>query len=188
MIAPAELVEGDYLERVEDDVFFVDYATQILIVWWNAVEYVFSLKDGDVGDFWCGFETPDGLEYDLNFFKEDEKTPPGINIYNLKIDPVWSTYSTSEQVGEIVKYWERGNPEEYFNRVNDEDWEIQRINRHDELKIKLWGRDYRLNCQVSEDGKVSITSLYPPQGGDIAEFQRDAIRRLLKRFYEKEKL
>jgi hypothetical protein len=64
--------EGDICEKCYAEINYavVDYDKMQLTLWFKKEEFVFDLTNGDIGDFWDGFETSDEEVYDVNYLKE----------------------------------------------------------------------------------------------------------------------
>lgn len=64
--------EGEICEKCYAEINYaiVDYDKMQLTLWFNKEEFIFDLTNGDIGDFWDGFETSDEEVYDVNYLKE----------------------------------------------------------------------------------------------------------------------
>lgn len=99
--------------------FTVDYATKTLSIAFAEGNYWFDLTQGDIGDFWDGFVTSDGKEWDINFHQEDETCEPTVEVYPA----VWvgdenGSYDIDTNNGVLLScVAQSGNAEEYFRFV-----------------------------------------------------------------------
>ena len=63
--------------------FKINYTSRRLKLNFNNEMFEFDLKKGDIGDFWGTFTTKKGVMKDINFYQENEREKPIINIYGL---------------------------------------------------------------------------------------------------------
>lgn len=49
----------------------VNYNSMELVLFFKDERIIFDLKEGDIGNFFYGFVTSDGKEYDLHFQKDE---------------------------------------------------------------------------------------------------------------------
>ena len=71
-------------------------------------EFLFDLKNGDIGDYWSAFNF-DGIEYDINFYQEDDNDSPSMTIYGVVDGQIDTTnYEIVPLLTSI------GNPKKYF--------------------------------------------------------------------------
>jgi len=61
--------------------FTIDYDNQVLTLEYKAQFFMWSLIDGDVGDFWHSFVTNDKKVLDIQFGQEDESCEPSLSVY-----------------------------------------------------------------------------------------------------------
>jgi hypothetical protein len=61
--------------------FGINYTDKKLHILFNGETHVFDLTEGDLPDYWNGFITKDGREWDVNFFQEDEFCEPSVSVY-----------------------------------------------------------------------------------------------------------
>lgn len=92
----------------------VNYDTGSLVLIYEGVIHLFKLKDGDVGEFWHGFQHK-GEELDFNFHINDDGIAFG-SVYGTTQDEKTGHYSinTSDEtyIGEVK---ELGDREKYLN-------------------------------------------------------------------------
>ena len=63
----------------------VNYFEKTITLFFRWQTFTFDLTQGDVGDFWYGFDTHDGEVYDINFLK-DEGFEGSVTIYGTYLD------------------------------------------------------------------------------------------------------
>jgi hypothetical protein len=61
--------------------FGINYREKKLDILFNGETHTFDLTEGDLPDYWNGFVTKDGKEWDVNFFQEDEFCEPNVSVY-----------------------------------------------------------------------------------------------------------
>lgn len=61
--------------------FRINYTDKTLSLLFNGENHEFDLTEGDLPDYWNGFVTSDGREWDINFHQEDETCSPSVSIY-----------------------------------------------------------------------------------------------------------
>lgn len=170
---------------VKEDGFFIDYDKQQIILWWNEVEYVFDLKEGDVGDFWDTIKTPEGVEYDVNFFQEDESSEQGLSIYELEWGEDGYISTGRRSILELLNPWVKGNPENYFNRILDSDWEVENVESYDVVTLRLWVRQISVRCRQDKFGNLHISDIKALDGGYLPEEFYGFVTDLMKKYYSK---
>lgn len=52
----------------------INYDNKTIFLLIDREKIIFSLSDGDIGDYWKGFNL-NGQEYDLNFYQEEGEKP-----------------------------------------------------------------------------------------------------------------
>jgi hypothetical protein len=101
--------------------FGINYTDKKLHILFNGETHVFDLTEGDTGDFWSGFVTSDGKEWDVSFHQEDETCEPNVAVYPA----VWvgdenGSYEidTTNEIT-LACIASQGNAEEYFKWPSD---------------------------------------------------------------------
>ncbi len=64
----------------------INYDEKTLTLFFRWQTFEFDLTQGDIGEFWHGFETHDGEVYDVNFGQESAKDIPGISVYGTLVE------------------------------------------------------------------------------------------------------
>ena len=64
----------------------IDYDKKILTLNFRWQTFTFDLNQGDIGDFWYGFETHDGTIYDVSFHQESYEGNPSVNVYGTILE------------------------------------------------------------------------------------------------------
>ena len=59
----------------------IDYDKKSLTLFFRWQTFEFNLNEGDVGEFWYGFETHDGEIYDVNYGEEEGEDNPSVSVY-----------------------------------------------------------------------------------------------------------
>jgi hypothetical protein len=93
--------------------FVIDYDNKVLTLHYLGQVFMFDLNDGDVGDFWHGFQLKDGTMLDVNYHQESSKDEPYCEIWSTKLfeDNASQTYQQIDSIGECEIL---GNPINYF--------------------------------------------------------------------------
>jgi hypothetical protein len=101
--------------------FGINYTDKKLHILFNGETHVFDLTEGDTGDFWSGFVTSDGKEWDVSFHQEDDTCEPNVSVYPA----VWvgdenGSYEidTTHEIT-LACIASQGNAEEYFKWPSD---------------------------------------------------------------------
>ena len=68
-----------------EDFAVINYDEKTLEVVFNEELFLWSLDDGDVGDFWHSFKVK-GKVYDVNFYLPDLDAKPSVYVYGTYID------------------------------------------------------------------------------------------------------
>lgn len=101
------------------DGYLLNYDTKILKLRFRGEWFTFSLDDGNVGDFWNSFTDAQGVQWDINFYQEDEEEKPSVAVYGLTKQPTdddsefcFVVDTSDEHVIEVGTT--EGSPEAYF--------------------------------------------------------------------------
>jgi len=92
----------------------VDYNKKALYLNYRGQIFSFDLNKGDVGDFWHGFKTKEGIEFDLNFIQETTKDDPYINIWDTRYDIDDDAFYTCDCIEDFAPSQLIGDANNYF--------------------------------------------------------------------------
>jgi hypothetical protein len=93
--------------------FGINYTDKLLHILFNGETHKFDLTEGDLPDFWAGFESKDGRVWDVNFFQEDETCEPSVSVYPaVLVDGEYEINTSEEYSLDMVA--RTGTPKEYF--------------------------------------------------------------------------
>jgi hypothetical protein len=92
----------------------VDYNKKTLCICYKEEIFAFDLTKGDVGDFWYGFKTRDGAEFDINFIQETERQDPYINIWDTRYDINDDVFYTCDCIEDFAPSQLIGDVNNYF--------------------------------------------------------------------------
>lgn len=129
----------------EQDHAILDYEKQELTLYWKGDFHSFDLTKGDVGDFWSSIVSKDDEVFEINFHQEDEEQPPTVDIYAVELDELGYVRVT-DNIDSIDadRVFTRGNQSKYFNRVLDNDWDIEVDEVTEVFKLRLFGQEYKV--------------------------------------------
>lgn len=92
----------------------INYDEKTLTLYFRWQTFVFDLREGDIGEFWYGFETHDGEVYDVNYGEEEGEDNPSVSVYGtIEEDGEFSI--DSDNRFDIDIRGTIGNPSAYFN-------------------------------------------------------------------------
>jgi hypothetical protein len=100
--------------------FGIDYSNKRLSILFNGETHVFDLTQGDLPDFWHGFESNDGRHWDVNFFQEDETCEPSCCVYEAKLEEDGQFEIDTSNWWELELIARTGTAEEYFKSWSSE--------------------------------------------------------------------
>ena len=93
--------------------FGINYTDKKLHILFNGETHVFDLTEGDLPDYWNGFVTKDGREWDVNFFQEDEFCEPSVSVYPaVLVDGEYEINTSEEHSLQMIA--QTGTAKEYF--------------------------------------------------------------------------
>jgi len=93
----------------------INYDEKTITLFFRWQTFTFDLTQGDVGEFWHGFETQDGEVYDINYGQESAKDIPGISVYGTLIDEEGYILIDSDNRFDIDIKELIGDANNYFN-------------------------------------------------------------------------
>ena len=64
----------------------INYDEKTITLYFRWQTFVFDLTEGDIGEFWYGFETHDGEVYDVNYGEEVGEDNAGVCVYGTIVD------------------------------------------------------------------------------------------------------
>lgn len=64
----------------------INYDEKTITLFFRYQTFVFDLTQGDIGEFWYGFETHDGEVYDVNFGQESAEDIPSVSVYGTLVE------------------------------------------------------------------------------------------------------
>ena len=64
----------------------IDYNQKKLTLFFRWQTFTFDLDQGDIGEFWYGFETHDLQVYDVNYGEEEDECNPSVLVYATTLD------------------------------------------------------------------------------------------------------
>jgi len=64
----------------------INYEQKTLTLYFRWQTFEFDLAEGDIGEFWYGFETHDGKVYDVNYGEEEGENNPSVVVYATILD------------------------------------------------------------------------------------------------------
>ena len=92
----------------------INYDEKTLTLYFRWQTFEFDLTEGDIGEFWYGFETHDGEVYDVNYGEEEGEDNPYVSVYGtIEEDGEFSIDSDNRFDIDIKGFI--GNRENYFN-------------------------------------------------------------------------
>lgn len=93
------------------DYYVVDYENMNLQLRFDGEWYFFDLQQGDIGEFWHGFEHK-GKEMDLNYFIQEDNERQACSVYGTMIQNGHVAIDMSSEVL-VEKYFEIASIEQY---------------------------------------------------------------------------
>lgn len=150
------------------NIYSINYTDKLLCVTFNGEFHKFDLTQGDLSDFWQGFETKDGRNWDVNFHQEDETCEPNASVFEAKMeDGHWEIDTSVEYSLECIGT--TGNAKDYFEVLPPIHYKVE-----EQLSLKLVKQNLDLILQKINDCGVGAWD------GDL-ETSREAVA--LEDFY-----
>lgn len=92
----------------------INYTDKKLLIVFNDETHNFDLTQGDLPDFWYGFESNDGRHWDVNFYQEDETCEPSCCVYQAKLEEDGQYEIDTSDWWELELVGRYGTAKEYF--------------------------------------------------------------------------
>lgn len=94
----------------------INYNDKTITLNFRWQTFTFDLNQGDIGEFWHGFETHDGQIYDINFGQESADDIPSISVYGTLIEEDGELSIDSDNRVDIDIKGLIGDANNYFNQ------------------------------------------------------------------------
>ena len=91
----------------------INYEAKELYLYFKGQEFTFDLTEGDIGEFWYGFETHDGEVYDVNYGEEVGEDNAGVCVYGT-IEQDGTILIDTSNCTDIEIKDKMGDPSNYF--------------------------------------------------------------------------
>lgn len=93
----------------------INYDEKTITLFFRYQTFVFDLTQGDIGEFWYGFETHDGEVYDVNFGQESAEDIPSVSVYGTLVEEDGELSIDSDNRYDIDIKELIGDANNYFN-------------------------------------------------------------------------
>lgn len=93
----------------------INYDEKTITLFFRYQTFVFDLTQGDIGEFWYGFETHDGEVYDVNFGQESAEDIPSVSVYGTLVEEDGELSIDSDNRFDIDIKELIGDANNYFN-------------------------------------------------------------------------
>jgi hypothetical protein len=93
----------------------INYDEKTITLFFRWQTFTFDLNEGDIGEYWYGFETHDGEVYDINFGEEEGESNPSISVYGTMLDDDGELAIDSDNRTDIIIKETIGDRRNYFN-------------------------------------------------------------------------
>lgn len=93
----------------------INYDEKTITLFFRYQTFVFDLTQGDIGEFWYGFETHDGEVYDVNFGQESADDIPSVSVYGTLVEEDGELSIDSDNRFDIDIKELIGDANNYFN-------------------------------------------------------------------------
>lgn len=93
----------------------INYDEKTITLFFRYQTFVFDLTQGDIGEFWYGFETHDGEVYDVNFGQESADDIPSVSVYGTLVEADGELSIDSDNRFDIDIKELIGDANNYFN-------------------------------------------------------------------------
>jgi hypothetical protein len=93
----------------------INYDEKTITLFFRWQTFAFDLNEGDIGEYWYGFETHDGEVYDINFGEEEGESNPSISVYGTMLDDDGELAIDSDNRTDINIKETIGDRRNYFN-------------------------------------------------------------------------
>jgi hypothetical protein len=93
----------------------INYDEKTITLFFRWQTFTFDLNEGDIGEYWYGFETHDGEVYDINFGEEEGESNPSISVYGTMLDDDGELAIDSDNRADIIIKETIGDRRNYFN-------------------------------------------------------------------------
>lgn len=93
----------------------INYDKKTITLFFRYQTFVFDLTQGDIGEFWYGFETHDGEVYDVNFGQESADDIPSVSVYGTLVEADGELSIDSDNRFDIDIKELIGDANNYFN-------------------------------------------------------------------------
>lgn len=113
--------EGDLCESCNSKINYaiINYNRMELTLWFKEEMFNFDLTEGDIGDFWHGFEC-NGEVFDVNYYTDsyEDTLVNVVSVYGTKVDSYGYTLIDMDNSYEIEILDTIGNLNNYLNYYN----------------------------------------------------------------------
>jgi hypothetical protein len=93
----------------------INYNEKTITLYFRWQTFEFDLTQGDIGEFWYGFQTHDGEWYDVNFNEEEGESNPSVSVYGTIVEEDGEFSIDSDNRFDIDIKGFIGNANNYFN-------------------------------------------------------------------------
>lgn len=97
--------------------FVIDYDNKVLTLHYLGQVFMFDLNEGDVSDYWHGFQLNDGTDLNVNYHQESANDEPYCEIWGMRYICKWNDdtlHYDMSQIDVLDNCEILGNPINYF--------------------------------------------------------------------------